>query len=76
VHENRNEAHLNGFKGGGCEWVRESNRGEVFDQSILYACMDISQRKHFVQLIHTNGGKKHLSWVLVAHVCNPSYSRD
>jgi hypothetical protein len=34
--------------------IRKSNRGGEFDQSTLYACMEMSQQNPLVQLIYAN----------------------
>jgi hypothetical protein len=34
--------------------VRKINRGVVFGQSTLYACMEVQQWNLFVQLLYTN----------------------
>jgi hypothetical protein len=34
--------------------LRRSDRGEEFDQSPLYVCMEISKWNSFVKLIYTN----------------------
>jgi hypothetical protein len=40
--------------------IRKSSKRVESDQSILYECMEISQRKHFVQLMYTNFNGKNL----------------